>query len=358
MSTLALPWALLALLLCAPAGAQRDDSVVAPHAYVVNEGSGSVSVIETTTDEVGATIDVGQRPQGVAVTRGGERLYVSRADGTLIERDMYAKAESAQAKLGRLPSSIDLSPDAKLLAVATGDDGEVVLLELATMRVMSKIPVRGAKRTTNAVFSPDGRWIYATADESSELAVIDVKQGAVESSIRVGSRLRGIAFLPGGTRAYVAAEQDSEVVVIDVASQAVVARVKTAGAPVGVTPHPDGKRVFVSATRAGKVLVLDTSSNQIIAEVEVGEGPTSMALTPHGRKLYVSCGPANQVSVIDTSTYKRLAQIRVGIAPANVVIAEPPPPPDGGEREPRRGRSAKRPAGGGTATHVADRSNS
>jgi YVTN family beta-propeller protein len=330
MSRLALLRALLPLLLCAPAGAE-------PNAYVVNEGSASVSVIETTSDEVSATIKVGERPRGLAISASGERLYVSREDGTLIERDMYEKAESAQAKLGRLPSSIRLSPDAKVLAAAIQSDGEVVLLDIATMRVVKKIAVRG-KHATAAVFSPDGRWIYASAEESPELAVIDVKQGAVTNSIPVGPRLRGIAFLPGGARAYVAAEQESEVVVIDVPTQAVIARVKTAGAPVGVTPHPDGKRVFVSATGAGKVQVLDTSSNRFIAEVEVGGGPSSMALTPDGHKLYVTCSQANQVSVIDTSTYKRIAQVAVGVTPANVVIGEPPPPPDGGERGPRGGR--------------------
>src|SRR6185369_10531410 len=116
MSRFAVLSALLPVLLCAPAGAE-------PNAYVVNEGSGSVSVIETKADKVSATIDIGERPRGLATPRGGERLYVSRADGVLIERDMYAKAESAQAKLGRLPSSIDLSPDSKVLAAAIKSDG-------------------------------------------------------------------------------------------------------------------------------------------------------------------------------------------------------------------------------------------
>jgi len=333
MSRFALLCALLPVLLCAPAGAE-------PNAYVVNEGSGSVSVIQTQSDTVSATIKVGDRPRGLAATAGGERLYVSREDGTLIEQDMYAKAQSGQAMLGRVPSSIALSPDSKVLAAAIQGNAEILLLDLATMRVAKTIALPRGTRPANAVYSPDGRWIYASAEESPDLDVIDVKQGAVTNSIRVGPRLRGIAFLPGGARAYVATEHDNEVAVIDVARHTVVARVKTASAPFGVTPHPDGKRVFVSAAGAGKVQVLDTSSDRIIAEVDVGNGPSTMALTPDGRKLYVICGPANQVSVIDTSTYKRIAQVSVGVAPANVVIAEPPPPPEEFERPVRGGRKA------------------
>ena len=121
---------------------------------MVNEGSGSVSIIETKTDEVSATINVGERPRGLAVSADGERLYVSREDGTLIERDMYAKAESGQAKLGRLPSSIDLSPDGKVLAAAIKGDGEIVLLDLATMRVVKKIPLRGGKQRDERCLQP------------------------------------------------------------------------------------------------------------------------------------------------------------------------------------------------------------
>jgi len=337
MSRLAISGALLSLLLSAPAAADLN-------VYVLNKGSGSVSIIDARTEAVISTIQVGERPRGLAVTRSGERLYVSREDGTLIERDMYFKAESGQARLGGVPSSIDLSPDSKVLAAAvrgnTNGNLGIVLLDLATMRVLRTIEVHGAPSAMNAVFSPDGRWIYASTEESPDVAVIDVKQGAVTSSIRVGPRLRDIAFLAGGSRAYVAAEQDSEVVVIDVARQAVVDRVKTASAPLGVTPHPDGKRVFVSASGAGKVQVLDTSSNKIVAEIEVGNGPSSMALTPDGKKLYVVCGPANHVSAIDTSTYKRLAQVSVGVAPASVVISEPPPPPEEFERSVRGGRKA------------------
>ena len=181
----------LSALFCAAAAAD-------PNAYVVNEGSASVSIVDTETEKVSATIKVGERPRGLAVSPGGERIYVSLEDGTLVEYDMYERVESGRAMLGRLPSSITVSPDGKSLVAAINGDGEVVLLELAQMRIAKKIPVPGGKHATNAVFSPDGRWIYVSADDSPEVAVIDARQGAVASSIHVGPRLRGIAFLPGG----------------------------------------------------------------------------------------------------------------------------------------------------------------
>jgi YVTN family beta-propeller protein len=49
--------------------------------YVSNEGGATVSVIDTTTNTVIATITVGDSPFGVAVTPDGTRVYVANATG-------------------------------------------------------------------------------------------------------------------------------------------------------------------------------------------------------------------------------------------------------------------------------------
>ena len=331
MTRLALLAALLPFFLCVPAYAQTT-------AYVVNEGAGTVSIIETQTEKVKATIDIGERPRGLAVTKDGERFYVSRADGTVVERDMFSRVESARIKLDRQPASLDVSPDAKVLAAVMPSEFEIALVDLATMRVARKIPIPGGERPTSAVFSPDGRWIYATVEQSPDIRVIDVRQGAVTNTIRVGPQLRGLAFLPDGSRAYVATDQPAELVVIDVARHAVLARVKTTSPAVAVTHQPDGKRIFVS-TATGKVEVVDASTHQAVAEFESCDSPSSMAFTPDGQKLYVTCTQASQVSVIDAATFKRLTQISVGARPVNIVVRDSNAELDPPDWLPRPGKS-------------------
>ncbi len=48
-----------------------------PYAYVANLGADSVSVIDTATQTVAATIAVGDDPDGVAVSPDGRAAYVS-----------------------------------------------------------------------------------------------------------------------------------------------------------------------------------------------------------------------------------------------------------------------------------------
>ncbi len=150
------------------------------------------------------------------------------------------------------------------------------------------------------MWSPDGKWLYVSAEEADSVDIVDVAKGEVVKSVKVGDRPRGIGFLPDGSRAYVAAENADMVNVFDTAKQEVIARIKVASRSNGVVVHPDGKRVFLSSGGKGTVQVLDTATNAIVAETPVGKRPWNMALTPDGKKLYVACGRSNAVAVIDT----------------------------------------------------------
>ena len=50
---------------------------LAQKAYITNHGSGSVSVIDTTTNTVIASPSVGVLPEGLAVTPDGSKVYVA-----------------------------------------------------------------------------------------------------------------------------------------------------------------------------------------------------------------------------------------------------------------------------------------
>ena len=49
----------------------------APFAYVPNEKSGTISIIDTATDQMTGEIKAGDKPRGIAMTPGRKMLYVS-----------------------------------------------------------------------------------------------------------------------------------------------------------------------------------------------------------------------------------------------------------------------------------------
>jgi len=71
----------------------------APFAYVPNERSGTVSVIDTASDQVVATIKTGGKPRGIAATPDGRRLYVSdQPSGSLLVVDLATREVSERIR--------------------------------------------------------------------------------------------------------------------------------------------------------------------------------------------------------------------------------------------------------------------
>jgi len=135
------------------AGAQAaaDSTSPAPAAqgliaYVTNEASEELSVIDTRTDSVIATIPVGTRPRGVRLTPDGKTIFVAlsgspRCPPTMPDeeceklkadksKDGIAVVDAAARKVMRVlpggsdPENFDISKDGSTLFVSNEDAGE------------------------------------------------------------------------------------------------------------------------------------------------------------------------------------------------------------------------------------------
>ena len=234
------------------------------------------------------------------------------------ERDRYRRRHRG-AQLGESPEGIDLSRDGRLLAAASELANGVVVIDTGAGYASWTLKVPG-KHPEHAVFSPDRRWLYVSAEDGAQVDVIDVGRRTVVASVPVGRRPRGIAFTPDGATAWVACELDGTLYPIDVAT-------RTPGKPVSVGPFSNGvvvatsgAKVYVSSGRGARVDVVDVAEGRVSASIPVGQRPWNMAQTPDGRKLYVANGRSGTASVIDTETGKRIADIPVGELPWGVAI--------------------------------------
>ena len=105
-----LPALLAGLIL--PAGV-----LAAPFAYVPNEKSASVSVIDTATDTLVRTLPGGQRPRGIATD--GKYLYISEApSSSLVVVDIDKAKQVKSIRLGESPEGVSVSADHRLIAAA------------------------------------------------------------------------------------------------------------------------------------------------------------------------------------------------------------------------------------------------
>src|SRR5689334_19448933 len=114
-----------AWMLLAAAGAQA-----APFAYITNQGSHDVSVIDLASQAVVATVAVGRSPAGVVAASRAGKVFVSNPDSkTISVIDMQRQALAATWPAGDGPVGIDASPDGTLLAVADWYRNRLLLID-------------------------------------------------------------------------------------------------------------------------------------------------------------------------------------------------------------------------------------
>ena len=83
-------------------------------AYVTNDGSANVSVLDTGTNTVIATVTVGDFPIGVAVTPNGTRVYVANLGGTVSVVDTATNTVVATVTVGETLFGLAIGPAASL----------------------------------------------------------------------------------------------------------------------------------------------------------------------------------------------------------------------------------------------------
>ncbi|WP_292387683.1 PKD domain-containing protein [Methanosarcina sp. UBA5] len=280
----------------ASAATGQGASSTGTYAYITNMNSKDVSIIDTDTNTVKATVNVGDSPYGVAVNPAGTKVYV-----TQLNIGSYENA---------FPESIVQKPALikKTKEYMATSEGTVSVIDTATNTVTATVTV-GSSPYGVAV-NPDGTKVYVANLGSSTVSVIDTATNTVTATVNVGNYPWGIAVTLDGTKVYVANLGSNTVSIIDTATNTVTATVPVGSVPSGVAVTPDGKKVYV--TNEYDVSVIDTKTNTVTATVPVGSSPIEAAVNPAGTKVYVTNSGDNTVSVIDTATDTVTTTVPIG----------------------------------------------
>ncbi len=159
--------------------------------------------------------------------------------------------------------------------------------------------------------SRDGRLLYVVCQASNELRVVDLASGKVVSIVPVGQVPRGIALSPDGRQIYVTNAWSDTVSVIDTTTLKVVQTLATGFEPTGIVCDNSGKTLYVANRLSSDISVIDVTTGQEIKRLLAGRGASYLALSPDGKwiygtHIYPNAGafrtqPNSEITVIDTT---------------------------------------------------------
>jgi YVTN family beta-propeller protein len=240
--------------------------------FVPNYRSNTVSVISAATDTVTATIPVSSGPKGVAVDATGQYAYVASSGGYLTQISTATDTVTGTVFVGDSPQTVAISPDGSTVYVG-GYVGAVTVVKTATMTVSAAFSGQGGDAWSMAI-SPDGRYLYMADSvgffpSNANVAVISTATDQIIAHVTVGQSgiLGGIAVTPDGSSIYVSDEGQNTVSVISTATNTVTDTITGFSAPSGIAINSAGTSVWVGNMGSTTVSVVDPATNTITGSI-------------------------------------------------------------------------------------------
>jgi len=335
-------------------------------AWVVNEISGSVSIISVSQGIVTATINVGSEPHDVVFAAGLAYVSVSR-DNAVLAYNVTAHALVASLALfGGSPRALAVSPTGNKVYAAmaiSGNATTIIPRELA--------PAQSAPTNTSLPAPPQVGLIVQASDPNwtadinyimPDYDVAIIGTGAAPSVLGyysgVGTINLGIAVNPTNGDIYVTNTDalntihfetnllghfvNNRVTQIQLSTRSVtpydlnpglnysvlpntLALASALAQPAGIVFNPSGTSMWIAAFGTDRVANVDTSGN-VLSFVEVAQasgagsnidpihkkGPRGLALNSTANTLYVLNRISNTISIVNTSTVAVVSEIAVG----------------------------------------------
>ena len=166
----------------------------------VGPAQGKVVAIDARTMTVEAVIGVGQTPGGVAFTPDGAFAYVTNFNSNSVSViDTTTSSVVAtipdQAALDAGPEEVAITPDGKLAYVSNDRDHTVAVIETATKTLIDRIVV--GRQPAGLAITPDGAFVWVVNFAGSSVSVIETAGNTVVATLPLDHQPIEIVISPG-----------------------------------------------------------------------------------------------------------------------------------------------------------------
>lgn len=272
-------------------------------AAITSQNAGALTLLDTGSWTVTATVPLPGKPAAVAVDAARDRVLAVAVETKRLHVFDLTGRPLATHDLNGAPFGIAVLPDSghALITDWTGLLREVDPVSGATLRYWATGAMPSGVATDGTVI--------VTADRDAD--TVTVIRGAEISHLAVGEHPFGVT-LQGG-RAYVTNVLGNSVSVIDLAQNRVIATIPTGERPYAVA-FAQGKG-YVSNQYAASVTVFDAQTQAPLGDIATGDYPEGIAATEDGRHILVANWFSDSLTVIDTTSDSAVQEIAMPEGP-------------------------------------------
>lgn len=309
--------AILAALQACAASEQDTQSTSDRKAYIGLYGDGAIGVLDLDSQRVVKTIPV-SAPDGIVITPDGKKVFVSSGDsGSVKVLDTASDTIAASIDVGAKPAGLTITPDGSLVVAAVGGADEVVIIDASQNAVARRVPVGQAH---SSCVTADGHYAYVGSQVTAAPAIVkvDLDADSPTQTFAVDKSPRALACDSG--RIYFTVVGLDAVEVLDPKSGTLATPIPSGGSPHDLRPAQPGQTELVVSQTAGDLELIDVPGAAVIAQVPTGKLAHWIALTEDRTVAYVTNEGDDSVAVVDLEQRVVTDTIAVGKAPRKIVL--------------------------------------
>jgi len=311
---------------------------------VANRNSGSISVINTKTDEVTGTYQLPgastPEPMYVVFVKKGHRVFVGdRANNQVVVFRSSDFSVETTIPVGQGVFHMWADPQGRQLWVNNDIDKTTSVINLHSMQVIATVPTPPDLVSMNGVphdviLSPDGKMAYITVvgvSGPSDYVVQYSTKTFMETGRAAVGKDAHVSLTERNKYLYVPCQNSDAVYILNRKNMNVVEILSVPGAH-GINITTNGKALYTTNLPGGGtdgLFAINTKNNSVIGTSNTPYAvPHNIALTPNSKKLYLthSGGTSDKVTVYKISNHnpvpEYVKEITVELNPFGLAYAK------------------------------------
>jgi YVTN family beta-propeller protein len=168
--------------------------------YVTNRGSDTISVVDTGSFALVATLKGGKGTEAIALSPDDAELWVgNRTAQTIMVFDVASGSVTRELEFDFDPVRLAISPDGSLVAVADYSNARLLTYDIASGANQSVVDLAaeaGIEEPAHLGFTPDGGTLFVSGQKAGVVAEIDAADWSVRRILPAAAGADGLALSP------------------------------------------------------------------------------------------------------------------------------------------------------------------
>jgi YVTN family beta-propeller protein len=244
----------------------------------------------------------------------GTLVVANKSEATVSLVDTGTSEILATLPTGNAPHEVDVSPNGRFALVGnygTRDEpgSSLTLIDVVAAKVVRTIELDGFTRPHGIIWL-DNDSALVTVEDNRALIRVDIESGNIDQEIDTDAEVSHMVAVAGEHGlAFVTNIGSGSVTVIDLALGIRLANVPTGEGAEGIAVTPNGRHVWVTNRAEDTISVLNASGRKVIAQIEAGMFPIRVEATADGRFMLVTNAKGNDLSVFSTKEMKEIGRV-------------------------------------------------